>query len=744
MQRHSDRAESLEKLADALITDGAVSASAMIIEAAICVFEEILRLRPVGHVQRAKAVGDLGKALYTFCVFHEADHSRRVRCIELLREGLQLSPPGHSLHEQALHGLSLALAFVGYEQLSGGLDHLNESITLSRATLQLRPAGHPEQHKSLDNLAYGLIRSFHHCGDLNLLAESIATYREVLQLRPLGHPRRDHTLQNLASSLESSYQHQGGPETLAEQISLSRETLQLRPVGHPLRWMSLTLLGNMLGLSFELKGSPALLSESISAHREAVQLMPSTHPDPGGVLNNLAHVLVASFRQSHDRSALSEAITLLRRALRLPTGLGGDRRLEILIELAEALSASFDEHHHLEEIHEAVRLHREVLENRLPGHYRRMEALRRLGSLLCRTECQSWDEAFALYREALDVCPAGSPLRAELFSDISQCLLDPGSPFFDLFQGVAHLSEAYADNFCHVNRRLRSAMSDLPRVQSAYAHALTDLGSSALECADSRVLDLYAQVISLLPRAANFGLDHSTRLQAITGLDEISRDAAARALLLGRQSQALELLEEGRGVFWAQTLHLRPSAFDDVPQEDRQRLQHLLRLLESSSRRVESSDQNAAQRERDLEKRRQLNDEAEALIFKIRGYPGLDRFLLPPPFNALLSALPCGFVVIVNASYLGYHALLLHRVTGLATSLALKPLAAKINSADLQFHLPRDMGSNDTLEIRAMRKDSGRSGSFLDLLSTLWTSVVQPIISQLGLQVRSTSLHDTY
>jgi hypothetical protein len=180
-------------------------------------------------------------------------------------------------------------------------------------------------------------------------------------------------------------------------------------------------------------------------------------------------------------------------------------------------------------------------------------------------------------------------------------------------------------------------MGDLARVESAYSQAAAGLDASNLEHCNSRVLDLYAQGIGLLPRAANFALDHSTRLQAVTGLDGIARDAAARSVLLGRESQALELLEEGRGVFWAQALHLRTSAFENVPQGDCQELQRLLRLLEHSGRRVKLLKQNAAQRERDLEKRRQLNEEAEALIFKIRGYTGLDRFLLPLLSKILLA-----------------------------------------------------------------------------------------------------------
>jgi tetratricopeptide (TPR) repeat protein len=699
------------------------------------VYEEVLCLRPLGHERRAEAVGDLGMALALFCLYNEASEVRRARCFDLLREALRLCPPGHRSRDHALHSLAAALQFVGYEHQLGNADSLRECIMLNQAALQLRPAGHPERHNSLNNLACGFWRSFQQCGDLDLLAEAIAMHREALLLRPLGHPRHESSLHNLSGALETSFQHQGGMETLAEALSLDREALRLRPLGHPLRWGSLTGVGNALGISFAATGFPELLSESICLLREAVQLVPVTHTSYALTLTNLAQSLIVSFQHYHDRSALAEAITLLRQSLRLTT-MESVHSDETLTELAEALIADFDENNHQDQLQEAVRLHRQALEHRPRGHYRRMESLKSLGRLLCRTECRSWSEALEMFHEALDICPIGSPIRAEVLSDTSRCFLDPESPFFDLSRGVAHLSDAYSDNFCHVNRRLRLSMSDLPMVERSHNEADTSLDASTLKRYSTLVLDLYTQVIGLLPRAANFGLDHSTRLQAVTGLDSMVRDAAARALLLGRKRQALEMLEEGRGVFWTQTLHLRTNALDDVPQEDRQELQRLLRLLEFGGRRVVSSTQNASDRERDLEKRRQLNEEAEALISKIRGYAGLGRFLLPPTFDALVGALPEGFVVVVNASKLGYHALLLNKNTGLVTSLELQPPPKGFDSATLRSQLPRDLGSTTHGGTsRAMRMTSGEGGSFLDVLAVLWTTIAQPVVTHFGLQV---------
>jgi hypothetical protein len=322
---------------------------------------------------------------------------------------------------------------------------------------------------------------------------------------------------------------------------------------------------------------------------------------------------------------------------------------------------------------------------------------------------------------------------------MSKCFLDPLSPYFSLFEGISCLSEAYADTFSHVKSRLSLAVVDIPLVELAYTAATGDDQAGPRSQHDERILGLYSQAVGLLPLAANFGVDHAARLGALNGCDEITRGAAARAVLSGSLPQAVEMLEQGRGVFWAQTLHMRTDTFDGVPIDDCQELQRMLRLLDHGARQMESLEQSVSQHECELEKRRRLNDTVQALISKIRRYPGLDRFLLPPAFHALLASLPHGFIVIVNASNLGHHALLLHRDADLVSSLTLKLFRTGLNMANLRAQLPRDMGAwsgeADGAMSRAMRVDTGRAVDLDDILAQLWTSLVLPVLEALCLPV---------
>jgi hypothetical protein len=404
----------------------------------------------------------------------------------------------------------------------------------------------------------------------------------------------------------------------------------------------------------------------------------------------------------------------------------------------------FEDSRDMVDLSEAVVLLREVLQLRPPGHIARLQAQEQLARALCQLEPPSWTEALSLYREALEIYVGLPHHRTRLLSGISRCFLDADSPFFDLAEGLSHLSQVYAYDLSHVNNRLNSAVSDLQRVELAYTFCAERLHPNTRDQLSGAILDLYVQVLGLLPLAANFGINHDARLAAVSGLDEIVRNAAARAFLFERPTQAVGLLEQGRGVFWSQSLHLRAPDLNDIPQGDRLELERLLQHLSQSASRDERSTLTSAQRERDADIRRRLNGEAEALISKIRGYPGLARFLMPPAFDALVAALPDGFVVIVNASALGHHALLLHRATQLSASLELKPPLMEFKN--IQTQLPRDLEAvqlHDSDDItRAMKKVNGRRirNQFHDALASAWASIVEPILSKLDVKVSLKSI----
>jgi hypothetical protein len=741
------RADLLKALADALLEEHRVSVSVELVEEAITIYEEVSEIRPSGHQQHAQAVSDLGIALERFCVYHGEDRPwpRGQQCIELLRESLKLHPPGHPLRDQALHCLARAVCDVKHEAESERLRQLTESISLGREALQLRPVGHPDQMKSLNNLSLHLGQFHQLHADQQVLEEMIATLRQVIQMCPPGHANRPSALMNLATGLRTSFEQHGSIERLTEAICLFRESMLLYAPGHPERHMVLDGLAYAIYQRAQLQGgsNPEPFFEYIALEREALKLLPARDAQRAPVMGNLCNALMNTIRHGFSTpGGLAEVIDLQRESLRLQRL--GDAVLDgEMNNLADALAARFDLHKDHNDLLESISLHRQTLQLRPTGHWRRWESLQRLANLLCRPESRSWPEAFSLLREALQLCPSGFSERVSMLSDMSRCFLELFSPHFDLSEGISLLSEAHLDQFCHVNARLKFAVSNLRRVEEALSATTGGQRSDHDGDITSRVLNLYIDVIGLLPRVANFGLDHSTRLQAIIGSDEIARNAAARALHLERIPHAVEMLEEGRGIFWSQTLHLRDAGFDGVPDKDRQKLERLLQLLEVRTRRTRSSDMPVTQREQDLESRRKLNEEAEALITTIRGYPGLARFLMPAAFSDLVSALPGGYVVILNSSTLGQHALLLNRATGLATSLELQACHREFDSDTIRSQVDRNAlreENNESVwdDTRAMKLSMGRLRSLDDTLALLWNTIVRPVFEKLHIEVCAT------
>jgi hypothetical protein len=150
------------------------------------------------------------------------------------------------------------------------------------------------------------------------------------------------------------------------------------------------------------------------------------------------------------------------------------------------------------------------------------------------------------------------------------------------------------------------------------------------------------------------------------------------------------------------------------------------------------------QREREIERCRRLGEAAEALIANIRSRPGMDRFLLPPTFLSLIQSLPKGFVIFLNVSKLGHHALVLNGSAKSAHSLPLNlparlvdtkrkpskqtPLKTRYQNYGITGE---DWEQNVTL---SEEEDQLRAGgvreraTFEDSLADLWVFIFEPII----------------
>jgi hypothetical protein len=383
---------------------------------------------------------------------------------------------------------------------------------------------------------------------------------------------------------------------------------------------------------------------------------------------------------------------------------------------------------------------------------------------------QEVEEELQLAREGLDYCASGHPMRLRFLFIIGECLLRTGTHVFDFHAGVTHILEGLRENTCFVSRSLGHGIRALRSVEDACQLSIEPNGDSASGQPDydALVLQAYILVIRLLPRAASFRLDNVGRLRELSGAEALSRNAATRAIRAGRNGEAIELLEEGRGVFWSQALRLRATELDCLPAHDAEALRTMFRTLESESKHIDSV--TAAQRDSQVDHRRRLSEAAEALIADIRSRPGRERFLLPPAFTSLIEALPEGFVILLNVSELGHHAIILDGRTKCAHSLTLTlparlvgkrrrvkqmqqsrvgPEEDEIPDGDLEqtTDLSGEEEQRTTLiqDEEQVRAGVRERATFQDSLADLWVSIVKPvIIDLLNLKVRIHALQSSF
>ena len=102
-----------------------------------------------------------------------------------------------------------------------------------REALELCPPGHPFRDASLNNLANALSKHYNYSGSLGELEEAIQMYREALVLRPPGHPYRVKSLKSLASVLGERYDRLESRGDVEQSILLAKETVAICPLNHP-------------------------------------------------------------------------------------------------------------------------------------------------------------------------------------------------------------------------------------------------------------------------------------------------------------------------------------------------------------------------------------------------------------------------------------------------------------------------------------------------------------------------------
>ena len=232
----------------------------------------------------------------------------------------------------------------------------------------------------------------------------------------------------------------------------------------------------------------------------------------------------------------------------------------------------------------------------------------------------------------------------------------------------------------------------------------------------------YATAVGLLPQVAWHGLARASREEQLARWAGLAADAAACAVLDGRAERAVELLEQGRSVLWAQALHLRTDLTQLAGEHP-----HLARRLDA----IRAVLDRPAPDEAAAELRRRKASEWDGTLAEVRALKGFEHFLAATPYAELTAPVAAGAaagpVVIVNASRHGCHALIVRAGSAPAEVVDLPGMSLTDASgqADAMLAALADSsrGSSD--------REKGRL-AILDILDWLWEVLAEPVLTALG------------
>ncbi|KAG1845911.1 CHAT domain-containing protein [Suillus subalutaceus] len=638
--------------------------------------------------------------------------------VERCRAALKRCAPGHSDRSYTLNNLALSL--VDRFKQRGVPSDLDECIELHRAALLLRPPGHSDRLHSFNNLANSLLDRFRQRGVPSDLDECIELYRAALLLRPPGNSDRSYSLSSLANSLRHRFMQRSVPSDLDESIELHRAALLLRPPGHSDRSYSLSSLANSLrhrftqrGVPSDLdeftqRGVPSDLDECIELHRAALLLRPPGHSDRSYSLNSLAPNLEDRFTQRSVPSDLDECIELHRAALllRLP---GHSDRSYSLSSLASSLRHRFTQRSFPSDLDESIELHLAALLLRRAGHSDRSWSLNNLALSLRHRFTQrgvpsDLDECIELHRAALLLCAPGHSLRSSSLSSLAnsfrerftqQGISSDLDETFSLFSQLPHISHA-------------ASRTDLTAAKSWAAAAEETNHDSALLAYQSalKFLDQHVTLFSSSSR-------HFDAVRIATA--SLAVDTFSCSVRHGALTTAVELVEQGRAVFWTQLARFR-TTLDELSTVRNTGAALAKEFKQLSFRLRNAFDQSTEDQSPQI---RQLTIKWDDMVSRIRMLPDFSRFLLPPLFSDLQKAAAEGPVTIVNASQYSCDALI---VLSNRDPVHVPIDITQIEVSDLSFEfqsLSKEFGSFDTQH------------QLISILRKLWHVIVGPVVQAL-------------
>jgi tetratricopeptide (TPR) repeat protein len=731
----------------------------------------------IGHPSRPMALRILGNILArraevsgTASDMDEAVKMQRMA----LEEAVFVEGPGQYQHMEAL-GTHL----MGRHALFGNEPDLEEAVQVFTAAADLFPPNHFNREFGLNKLSQALRLRFERLGVMQDLDDALIISRRALAAGKPGTAARGYTLDILCQNLALHFQFSSSSDSdIDELVHIGREALKLCPPGHHDHWIRLDALADSLHMHFMWSGLLADLEETIELRRRALDCAPEGDPRRWIIIGSMAKSLCLRFTELGYLGDLDEAINLYRQVPKV-SHTGADHH-DYLIAMAEAFCLRFRTLRIAEDLEDSASISETVLNSLPPSHSFRPRAIKVLSEVLLLRDCPEdantavrllqehrrfvptessfvpeylltlvaslWAE-FRFTKRAddaqnakdelanlLDHLPPGRRDRFQCLTQMAELYLDPAAPFHETNLALQYLADGVADAHRDVRSRLQGTVRVLQIIE-AYQRDLPDfmMGSAV----QARLLDIYVAVVSLLPQVAYFGVNLPSRLQSLSVGQNAAVLGASYALGLDQAKKAIEILEQGRAVFWTHSLRLR-SQFDDVPSQERRELLALARELERKSD-ILIDMGNERLLEKAISLRRKQSEQFTSLVEHVRSLPGLDRFMLHDQYATIAEVADHGPVVVLVPGVRGSYALVI-RSSRDPVNIALPFVTEEwitVSSGAWRSAVTEARSAvRNRLKLQKVGSKPARCSVLGRILQELWTKVVQPVLEVLGFEVR--------
>jgi tetratricopeptide (TPR) repeat protein len=724
------------RLADGFYMNYERSGDSLALMAAIRMFQEVLPFCPESNVQRPAVLSNLALALIEK---HERSSDREALedAIRYNREALDLLRPGNSTRFTTMVNLARCLHRRG--EVNADLADLVRASQLCEDVLEDVPTSHSVRVIAFTNLGLCLHRRSQITGDVDLARRAAVVHRQAVDLRQLGDSQRAHSFCNLGLSLTHLYKQTGDLSSLEDAVFALKEAESIVSPSDVHRPTIIANLALSLHYRFEHMGDIDSLSDAIRLNKEVLSIATPSQPVRSWCLLNLTHCFIHQYRESPNHIVSEESLRWAREAVDAhpPKHLNRSMALNNMAVCLDHHRAQTQDKSLLDQI---IECYEEALTLRPEGHPRRSASLLNLGLALESrsfetSDISSMERSIQYYEAALDTCPEEHPERLEIHRSLALAHLKQKLPTLSPVLGLEHLLQAITMKSTSARRRLRLIAPHILEWRDKQGDSLRS------EQWLSNTLILYKQIIALFPRVAHTGLDLRARLEELAPAEQYGSAAATCALILSQPVTAVELLEEARGIFWAQAILLR-SPLDDVTEPERSELAELFQLLEGRGVSVtqDARQLSANRRDEDLVLRRRQSERVEEILQTIRGRPGLERFFLAQPFSALAGIAATSPVVILVAHKNLCHAMVIEHPEGTIKYVQLSDVTDEALRKFCEEGRHAGLRGGEDIEVEQGRpimktKPAGKSDKERALLARLWRSVVKPVIETLKLKV---------